>query len=175
MRWRDHSLPPPNVGSQPVSTGVVVKGGASSLSRLVSSARYEALRGAGYQCAVPGAAFDALLPSLGPTVECFASPLNARYERFCSAFGDDLEAQFGSLGSFFDFDPREGSFEANPPLVPTTRPSPRARRPLRRDGGFGPRRRRTDGPVSAATPTNSLLAGRAGSRRLSDTADSCPS
>lgn len=86
-------------------------------------ARYEALKGAGYQCAVPGVAFDAAAEcGLGTTIECFASPLNCRYERFCSAF-PDIEQRFGSLGSFFDdtaFDPLEGSFEANPPFVPET-------------------------------------------------------
>ncbi|VEU40709.1 unnamed protein product [Pseudo-nitzschia multistriata] len=86
-------------------------------------ARYEGLKGAGYQCAVPGIAFDAAVKmGLGTTIECFASPLNCRYERFCSAF-PDIETRFGSLGSFFDddaFDPFEGSFEANPPFVPET-------------------------------------------------------
>mmetsp|Transcript_17149 Transcript_17149/g.37509 ORF Transcript_17149/g.37509 Transcript_17149/m.37509 type:complete len:606 (+) Transcript_17149:219-2036(+) len=86
-------------------------------------ARYEGLKGAGYQCAVPGVAFDAAVKmGLGTTIECFASPLNCRYERFCSAF-PDIEMRFGSLGSFFDdkaFDPWEGSFEANPPFVPET-------------------------------------------------------
>jgi len=86
-------------------------------------ARYEALKGAGYQCAVPGIAFDAAARcGLGTTIECFASPLNCRYERFCSAF-PDIESRFGSLGSFFDdnaFNPWEGSFEANPPFVPET-------------------------------------------------------
>ena len=72
--------------------------------------RYEALKGAGYQCALPAAAFASLRGALGPTLECFASPLNCHYERFCSAFGA-LEAPFGSLGSFFELDPREGSFE----------------------------------------------------------------
>jgi len=52
-------------------------------------------------------------------VECFASPLNARFERFCSAFAD-VDAPFGSLGSFFDFTPTEGSYEANPPFEPQT-------------------------------------------------------
>ncbi len=84
-------------------------------------ARYEGLKGAGYQCALPGLAFDAAAScGLGNTIECFASPLNCRYERFCSAF-PDIETRFGSLGSFFDdnaFDPMEGSFEANPPFVP---------------------------------------------------------
>ena len=86
--------------------------------------RYEALRGAGYQCAIPADAFDAAASrcGLGVTIECFASPLNCRYNKFCSAF-PDIESRFGSIGSFFDdeaFDPQEGSFEANPPFVPET-------------------------------------------------------
>lgn len=83
-------------------------------------ARYEGLRGAGYQCAVPGTAFDAAKIGLGTTIECFASPLNCRYRSYCSAF-PDIESKFGSLGSFFDdesFFPLQGSFEANPPFVP---------------------------------------------------------
>jgi hypothetical protein len=84
-------------------------------------ARYDGLKGAGYQCAVPGGAFDAAADQcgLGTTIECFASPLNCRYRRFCSAF-PDVEARFGSLGSFFDnaFFPIKGSFESNPPFVP---------------------------------------------------------
>uniref|UniRef100_A0A7S2WQ80 PCIF1 WW domain-containing protein n=1 Tax=Eucampia antarctica TaxID=49252 RepID=A0A7S2WQ80_9STRA len=86
--------------------------------------RYEALRGAGYQCAVPGNAFQAAATKcgLGFTIECFASPLNCRYRNYCSAF-PDIETAFGSIGSFFDdvaFNPTHGSFEANPPFVPET-------------------------------------------------------
>ena len=47
---------------------------------------------------LPGAAFDGLEAYLGPTVECFASPLNCRFERYYSAF-PFLERPFGSLGS----------------------------------------------------------------------------
>jgi hypothetical protein len=79
--------------------------------------RYETLRGAGYQCAVPRLAFEALVPHLGRVVEMFASPLNSHGARFCSAFGP-LETAFGSLGSFFELDPESGTFEANPPFVP---------------------------------------------------------
>ena len=39
--------------------------------------RYEALKGAGFQCAVPGAAFDGFRAHLGDTVECFASPFKS--------------------------------------------------------------------------------------------------
>jgi phosphorylated CTD-interacting factor 1 len=81
--------------------------------------RYEALRGAGFQCAVPGACFESLREFLGNTIECFASPLNCRFERYFSAF-PGLESSFGSLGSFFDEWHRieAGSFEVNPPFVP---------------------------------------------------------
>ena len=71
------------------------------------------------QCAVPGACFESLREFLGNTIECFASPLNCRFERYFSAF-PGLEGSFGSLGSFFDEWHRieAGSFEVNPPFVP---------------------------------------------------------
>ena len=50
-----------------------------------------------------------LIP-LGVTCECFASPFNCRFPRYCSAF-PEIEGEFGSLGSFFDFSPTCGSFE----------------------------------------------------------------
>ncbi|CAM9219071.1 unnamed protein product, partial [Phaeothamnion confervicola] len=50
-------------------------------------------------------------------MECFASPFNCRWERYCSAF-PDTDTAFGSLGSFFEFRPAAGSFEVNPPFVP---------------------------------------------------------
>jgi hypothetical protein len=50
-------------------------------------------------------------------MECFASPLNSRYERFCSAFAD-TDAPFGSVGSFFDYNFSVGGcYQANPPFV----------------------------------------------------------
>ena len=82
-------------------------------------ARYESLGGAGYQAALGEKAFDVLKTRLGVGCEAFASPLNCRYGRFCSAF-PDVDAPFGSLGSFFDFEPTRGSFEMNPPFVPET-------------------------------------------------------
>jgi len=83
--------------------------------------RYESLGGAGYQAALGEDAFDVLRASLAVSCECFASPLNARYGSFCSAFFD-VDAYFGSLGNFFGdgFAPRCGSFEMNPPFVPET-------------------------------------------------------
>ena len=62
-----------------------------------------------------GAVFDALADGVGAEAECFASPLNCRWRRYCSAH-PDTDAPFGSLGSFFGFRPTEGSFECNPPF-----------------------------------------------------------
>lgn len=41
-----------------------------------------------------GDAFDVLLRHLGVKMECFASPFNCRYSRFCSAF-KDTDRPFG--------------------------------------------------------------------------------
>ena len=81
--------------------------------------RYAALGGHGYQAGLVGEAFEVLHEDLKVACECFASPLNCRYGSYCSAF-DDTDARFGSMGSFFDFAPKKGSFEVNPPFVPET-------------------------------------------------------
>lgn len=72
--------------------------------------------GTGFQAALPSAAFRILTREFGVTAECFASPLNCHYAHFCSAF-EDTDAPFGSLGSFFEFLPIQGCFEANPPFT----------------------------------------------------------
>ena len=46
-----------------------------------------------------------------------ASPLNARYRRFCSAYLD-VDEVFGSIGDALRFEPDAGSFEVNPPFDP---------------------------------------------------------
>lgn len=63
-------------------------------------------RGGGFQGAINEEVFEVLLRCMDCRTECFASPLNCRYGRFCSAFYD-TDAAFGSLGSFFDFHPTE--------------------------------------------------------------------
>ncbi|KAG7388046.1 mRNA (2'-O-methyladenosine-N(6)-)-methyltransferase [Phytophthora pseudosyringae] len=79
--------------------------------------RYDSLDGGGFQAALNEECFDVLLKEFDCKMECFASPLNCRYSRFCSAFLD-TDLAFGSVGSFFDFSPRSGCFEANPPFIP---------------------------------------------------------
>jgi hypothetical protein len=79
--------------------------------------RYKAIGGSGFQAALGGGTFAVLRRYFGCHSECFASPLNARSFPFCSAFAD-VDTAFGSVGSFLDFSPKDGSFEANPPFVP---------------------------------------------------------
>jgi hypothetical protein len=67
------------------------------------------------QAAVHPEVLDELRNRFGTVHECFASPLNCRWPRFCSMF-PDTDAPFGSIGSFFEFWPQRGSFQANPPF-----------------------------------------------------------
>ena len=75
-----------------------------------------------------------LREDLGVSSELFASPLNCRFPRFCSAAAD-ADEPFGSVGSFFDCDLRSGARRAAPPRPrpappqPRPRPAPALRRP----------------------------------------------
>jgi hypothetical protein len=77
--------------------------------------RYDALKGSVYQAGLPPAVMEVLKKDFGVFMECFASPLNCYFPRYCSMFTDDFA--FGSLGSFFQFRPLDGSFLVFPPLV----------------------------------------------------------
>jgi phosphorylated CTD-interacting factor 1 len=85
--------------------------------------RYDMIQGAGLQAGLPGSVMDVLLQRFDCRMECFASPLNCRYDRFGSAF-PDVDGPFGSRGSFFDWAERLGEYEsedglclqANPPF-----------------------------------------------------------
>lgn len=83
-------------------------------------ARYDLLEGGGLQSSLTGYVFDVLLRRFNCNLECFASPFNCRYERYCSAF-PDTDTAFGSLGSFFSYDfaslANGGCFQANPPFA----------------------------------------------------------
>lgn len=90
---------------------------ARFLSRaLVVLVRYEALiSDPGQHGMLPLSVF-ACLEAWGCEGEGFATPLNATLPTFCSLHGAD-DAFFGSLGSFFDWRPKRGSFELNPPFT----------------------------------------------------------
>ena len=53
---------------------------------------------------------------MGAMVEGFASPLNCFFPYYCGAFVD-VDAAFGSLGTFFGTEFVEGCIEINPPFV----------------------------------------------------------
>lgn len=72
--------------------------------------------GYGMQAALPSYAFELIFREFDVTQEMFASPFNCYFSTFCSAFLD-TDVYFGSLGSFFDFEPAGGSFECNPPFT----------------------------------------------------------
>lgn len=72
--------------------------------------------GYGMQASLPKTAFKQLNLLFGVTHEAFASPFNCYFKNYCSAFSD-IDCLFGSSGSFFDYEPVEGSFEANPPFT----------------------------------------------------------
>jgi phosphorylated CTD-interacting factor 1 len=82
--------------------------------------RYDMLEGGGLQSALNGNVFDVILNKLNCNMECFASPFNCCYERYCSAL-PDTDMFFGSMGSFFDFQfeglKDGGCFQANPPFA----------------------------------------------------------
>jgi hypothetical protein len=99
-------------------------GGACAAAVFRLLCRYSTFQGThyragGFQAAIHGSCFDVLLSEFGCMLECFASPMNCRYEHFCSAHLS-TDASFGSVGSFFHFFPASGSFEANPPFDDVT-------------------------------------------------------
>ncbi|MES1910702.1 MAG: hypothetical protein MHM6MM_003247 [Cercozoa sp. M6MM] len=72
----------------------------------------------GLQAAMHSEVFAVLKRRLDCVFECFASPLNCRYGRFCSAF-PDVDRHFGSVGSFFELplpSNKKVILEANPPF-----------------------------------------------------------
>ena len=80
--------------------------------------RYKSIQGYGFQASVGPGAFETLRDAIGAGTECFASPLNAFFPRFFSAF-PDVDAPFGSCGDFFAGAARlkRGCYQANPPFV----------------------------------------------------------
>ena len=88
------------------------------LSRYETFFRNSTLRNEGYgmQGALPNYTFKELNKEFNVKQEMFASPLNCYFSKYCSAFAD-TDVYFGSCGSFFDYEPIEGSFQANPPFT----------------------------------------------------------
>jgi len=74
-------------------------------------------RGGNMHAAAPESVFAWLKTEFDVGYECFASPLNCYFSTFFSAF-PDVDAPFGSRGSFFDVEALpEGSYEVGPPYT----------------------------------------------------------
>jgi hypothetical protein len=71
--------------------------------------------GSGLQASIPPEGFRYMVDNFDVSMECFASPFNCFFTRYCSAF-NDIDLLFGSCGSFLNFYPLQGSFQANPPF-----------------------------------------------------------
>lgn len=77
----------------------------------------DGLVGGNMHAAAPEKVFVWLKKQMSVRCELFASPLNCYFPYFCSAF-PDVDAHFGSLGSFFDAQfVQEGSYEVGPPYT----------------------------------------------------------
>ena len=69
----------------------------------------------GTQGSLPVAVFNVLHARFGVNHECYASPLNATCDNFCSLF-PEVDGYFGGIGTFHDFAPEVGCYEVNPPF-----------------------------------------------------------
>tara|TARA_R110001599_G_scaffold2762_4_gene15064 strand:- start:15354 stop:16598 length:1245 start_codon:yes stop_codon:yes gene_type:complete len=72
--------------------------------------RYYACGGLRNHFSVPPEVID----YTGAQTELFGSPFNTHLDQFCSPF-HDVEFYFGSMGSFFDFEMKTGTYILNPP------------------------------------------------------------
>mmetsp|Transcript_23081 Transcript_23081/g.34184 ORF Transcript_23081/g.34184 Transcript_23081/m.34184 type:complete len:679 (+) Transcript_23081:1-2037(+) len=90
------------------------------LTRLfVLLCRHELLGDVKHRCqaTIPTIVQNVMTTQFGVAHECFASPLSNSLASFNTFLFSDVCKFFGSLGSFFDFVPMEGSYLVNPPFV----------------------------------------------------------
>ena len=76
--------------------------------------RYDSLGSLNHQLAMPIKVREEFRQSTGVNFECFASPINAYYDNYCSMFYD-IEKYFGSQGPIQNMTFLSGVFMANPP------------------------------------------------------------
>ena len=87
----------------------------SAVFRLIL--RYDSIGAAGFHASIGPNVHRVLHDLFHIRFEGFASPLNCTFTPFCSAFVD-IDAPFGSIGSFATHNPQSGAIELNPPFVP---------------------------------------------------------
>ena len=83
-----------HTAQHPVRENLFMEGAFCVLARLMSLQGGHVNAG-GMQAACPSRVYDSLRADFGATMELFASPLNARFPRFCSAAAD-VDTAFGA-------------------------------------------------------------------------------
>lgn len=91
---------------------------------LISCLRYISIMPySGQQLAVPQSHYNLLYSNYNVRNEGFASPFNSKlieksFGKYCSLFGNSIDSQLGSIGSFFDIDLTkiDGNWMCNPPF-----------------------------------------------------------
>jgi hypothetical protein len=76
--------------------------------------RYQLLGSNNHQLAVLPNVMKQMKNDYNLNFECFASSINSTFKQYCSIYWD-LEKHFGSVGSFFNIIPSQGTFGFNPP------------------------------------------------------------
>jgi hypothetical protein len=76
--------------------------------------RYQLLGSNNHQLAVLPSIMNHMKTDYDLNFECFASAINNTFNNYCSIYYD-IERYFGSVGSFFNIIPKEGTFGFNPP------------------------------------------------------------
>ena len=76
--------------------------------------RYQLLGSNNHQLAVLPTIMNQMNNDYNLNFECFASVINNHFNHYCSVYYD-LEKHFGSVGSFFNIIPLQGTFGFNPP------------------------------------------------------------
>ena len=76
--------------------------------------RYKSLMGEAHQFAMGEDYKEILKKEYNINFECFASPINAYYDMYCSLFYD-IDSKFGSFGNFNLIKYQKGFFISNPP------------------------------------------------------------
>jgi hypothetical protein len=76
--------------------------------------RYQLLSSNNNQLAVLESILARMTTDFNLSCECFASSINSSFDNYCSIYYD-VERYFGSIGSFFNITPIQGTYSFNPP------------------------------------------------------------
>lgn len=84
------------------------------LQLIIRYSNLESPNGRNFQGALPDKVFKMLRDEANCNFETFAAPQFSYYDKCCSAYYD-TDKYFGSVGTFTNFNPNEGTYEGAPP------------------------------------------------------------